>query len=306
MKTKLKHLNRVIVLLMPIYAAFIGNAVANTNTHAATTVDRVKTAVKHELLQEKKKPSTDEAVKAVADIQLAIVALKKQDKDSAKSILQSASDQMSAIITKNPGLTLIPTSVDTEVVDFSGTSKEVSSAIRSIKTDLNAGNLQMARMGLSNLASEVRIETVNIPIGIYPEEIKKTIALIESNKINQAIVDLDQLLSRLVIDVEIIPLPVLRAEALLTEASVLEHTDDLNKEKNRAEIAKFTDAAKEQIKLAELLGYGNNKTFKPLTEDIDAVNKVLFTEKSEAFWQQIKSHLADLKEAITRIGRPAK
>jgi hypothetical protein len=44
---------------------------------------------------------------------------------------------------------------------------------------------------------------------------------------------LDEVLNTLVERTEIIPLPLLRAEALLTVASELEHKEDLTKEKSR-------------------------------------------------------------------------
>jgi len=120
-------------------------------------------------------------------------------------------------------------------------------------------------------------------------------------------------LNTLVVITEVTPLPVLRAEELLTFAAELEHKDDLTQEKSRVEIQKFTNAAKDQLERAQLLGYGNKDDYKTLYESIDGIDKALFTEKSVSAWQKVKDEFAqfkgrlkDLKEAAERIGHPAK
>ncbi|MGR8935009.1 MAG: hypothetical protein ACU837_11565 [Gammaproteobacteria bacterium] len=70
---------------------------------------------------------------------------------------------------------------------------------------------------------------------------------------------------------EIIPLPVLNAEALLTDASESEHKDDFSMKQNREEILKFTAAAKPQLQLAESLGYGNKDDYDSLYASIDEI-----------------------------------
>jgi hypothetical protein len=57
---------------------------------------------------------------------------------------------------------------------------------------------------------------------------------------------------------------ILNAEALLTKASELEYKQDLSTEKSREEVMKHANEAKDNLKLAELLGYGSKDDYKTL------------------------------------------
>jgi len=153
---------------------------------------------------------------------------------------------------------------------------------------------------LSQLASEMQVTSVNIPLGSFPAAIKKAVSLIDDGKTNDAALVLDEVLNTLVQQTEIIPLPLLRAEALLTIAAELEHKTDLSKADSRAEVLKFTNAAKDKLKLAELLGYGNQDDYQDLYKAIDEIKEVIHSEKSAATWAKIKQNLADLGHKITK------
>jgi hypothetical protein len=154
---------------------------------------------------------------------------------------------------------------------------------------------------MASMASEIRVITTSIPLGTYATAIKQIIPLIDSGKIDQASSDLNSLLETLVMKVEVTPLPLIRAEELLTLAANLEHRDDLSKEANRNEIQKFTDKAKDQLELAQLLGYGNKDEYKSLYKEIDDIQKTLFSEKSAAAWQTMKGKLAEFKNEINEL-----
>ena len=95
----------------------------------------------------------------------------------------------------------------------------------------------------------------------------------------------------------------LRAEALLTAASELEHKSDLTQAASRTEILKLTDAAKDKLKLAELLGYGAKDDYKVLYDAIDEIKNVMFSEKSAVAWDKIKASLTALKNKIIHPGK---
>ncbi|WP_411728302.1 YfdX family protein [Methyloglobulus sp.] len=306
-----------IYVLLASGATFLAsNSFAKTETpktHPATTIDRVSAATKHKLLKEKIPSIEGEAAEIEAETQKAIVALGGNDTKGATTILQGVSTKLDNLLAKNPGLNLVPAKVETDVYDFNGTNKQVAYAIDAAEDMLKHGKLQNARKILVGMASEIRVTTTNIPLGSYPAAIKQIIPLIDSGKIDQAVVDLSSVLGTLVVTTEVMPLPVLRAEELLTVAADLEHRDDLSKEANRNEIQKFTDAAKDKLELAQLLGYGEKDDYKTLYKEIDAIHKTLFSEQSAAVWQkvmddlgQFKDRLKDLEDAAERIGHPAK
>jgi len=140
--------------------------------------------------------------------------------------------------------------------------------------------------------------TVSIPLGTFPLAIKNAIAQINAGKTKEAALVLDEVLNTLVERTEIIPLPLLRAEALLTVASELEHKEDLTKEKSRAEVLKLANAAKEKLKLAELLGYGSKDDYRLLYTAIDDIKDVIHTQKSASTWAKVKQTLTDLKNKL--------
>ena len=304
------------LLLASSATFFASNSFAKTEPakiHTATTIDRVAVAAKHKALTEKAQSIEGEAAEIAAETQKAIVALGNKDTKGATTILQGVSTKLDNLIAKNPGLALVPAMVETDVSDFAGTNKEVAYAIDQAEDLLKHGKLQNARGVVSDMASEIRVITTSIPLGTYPAAIKQIIPLIDSGKIDQAAVDLNNVLDTLEVTIEIMPLPVLRAEEMLTVAAELEHRADLSKEKSREDIQQFTDAAKDQLELAQLLGYGNKDDYKPLYKEIDAIHTTLFSEKSAATWQKVKDELGQFKDrlkgledAAERIGHPAK
>ena len=305
-----------VMLFVSALCLYTNTTLAKTDlqkTSSVTQVDRVSITTKHKILQDKTQDIVGEASQIESDTQKAIVALDNKDPKDALVILKGVSGKLDNLLAKNPGLDLLPASVETDVFDFIGDKQTIAKAIDEAGGVLKQGKLQDARQILSGLASEIRVSTTSIPLGTFPSAIKKVIPLIESGKRDQAAADLNAVLDTLVVTTEIMPLPVLRAEELLTVAAEFEHRDDLSKEQNRAEIARFTDAAKDQLELAQLLGYGGKDDYKVLYKEIDAIHKVLFTEKSASAWQKVKDEFAQFKdrlkalsEAAERIGHPAK
>ena len=307
----------VIYVLLALGATFLAsNSFAKTElpkTHAATTIDRVAASAKHKALTEKAQSIEGEAAEIEAETQKAILALDKKDTKEATTILQGVSTKLDNLLAKNPGMALVPARVEADVYDFNGTNKQVAYAIDEAEDMLKHGKLQTARHIVAGMASEIRVTTTSIPLGTYPAAIKQIIPLIDSGKIDQAVVDLSSVLGMLVVTTEVMPLPLLRAEELLTVAAELEHRDDLSKETNRTEIQQFTDAAKNELELTQLLGYGNKDDYKSLYKEIGAIHKTLFSEQSAAAWQKVKDEFAQFKdrlkgleEAAERIGHPAK
>ncbi|WP_394754064.1 YfdX family protein [Crenothrix sp.] len=316
MKNTIKKLTLCVLISRASTFVWVGNSVAKTEIHQALPVagsDRITAATKHKILKEKVQPIVGEAVEIESDTQKAIVALENKDSKGAITILQGVSSKLDGLLAKNPGLALVPANIEADVFDFKGNKKTVAQAIDDADSLLRHGKLQGARQIVAGLASEIRISTTSIPLGTFPAAIKQAITLIESGKIDQAVVDLDNVLDTLDVTTEIMPLPVLRAEELLTLAAELEHRDDLSKEQNRKEIRALTDAAKDKLELAQLLGYGDKKDYKVLYDGINGIDKELFSDQSAAAWQKIKDKFSEFKdrlkalgEAAIRAGHPAK
>ena len=261
--------------------------------------DKNSSAIKRKALAEKSQQVVNEARESISGTQQALIALEKNNTKAALAILQEISKKLAIILAKNPDLNLVAADVEADIFDFEGDANTVKKELKQADDLLSHGKLQSARQILDKLASEMRITTVSIPLGTYPLAIRNVVALIDAEKTNQAALVLDEVLNTLVEHTEIIPLPLLRAETLLTEASALEHKENLSKEKSSAEVLKFSDAAKEKLKLAELLGYGDKDDYQLLYTAIDEIKETLHSEKSASTWTKVKQTLTDVKNKVT-------
>ena len=151
-----------------------------------------------------------------------------------------------------------------------------------------------AQLDLFNLASEIQFRTANIPLETYPAAIKAITPLIDAGKIDEAKAGLQATLNTVVITTNVVPLPKLRAEQLLKQAQSLAEKKDRSKDEND-KIAKSIQGAREQLELAELLGYGKKTDYKPMYEQLDDITKKTADGKSGTGWfDKIRKQLSDL------------
>ena len=268
------------------------------NTHFLSNDSQSVSGIKHKILAEKNQQVVNEARESILGTQQALLDLEKKDTKAALSKLQDVSKKLDTVLTKNPKLALITANVNAEIFDFEGDANTIKKEIKQAESFLRGGKLQSARQILAELASEMRITTTSIPLGTFPLAIKNAETLIDAGKTNEAALVLYEVLNTPVEDIEIMPLPILRAEVLLTEASELEHKEDMTQEKSRVEVLKFADAAKDKLKIAELLGYGGKDDYKILYTAIDELKETMHSEKSVATWEKVKQMLTDLKNKI--------
>ncbi len=290
-----------IALTTTIGSAMSVAAATGTALSASSATDQSKEslATKRKLLSERHQKVEQEALAAITGTQHALMTLKKGDTKQAMALLQDVSGKLDILLAKYPGLNLIPANIEANVYDFDNDAKQVEKIVDAADDLLGDHRVQDARKILNQLVSEVRITTINIPLGTYPQAIKDAVKLIDQGKTKEAEEALYDVLNMLVEMTEIMPLPVLRAETLLTAASEYEHKSDLTKEASRTEILILTDAAKDKLKLAEILGYGNKDDYKVLYDSIDELKDVIHSEKSAATWDKIKNGFSAFKDKIT-------
>jgi hypothetical protein len=253
---------------------------------------------KRKLLEERHQKVEHEALLAVTGTQNALTALNRNDTYKAVSFLQDVSEKLDTLLAKYPNLNLIPANIDSTVHDFDNDTKQVEKVIDTVEDLLEDNKVQDARQMLNQLVSEIRITTISIPLGTFPKAIKDALKLIDQGKTDEAENELYDVLNTLVKTTEIIPLPVLKAETILNEASQLEHRSDLTKETSRTEILLLADAAKDKLKMAEILGYGSKADYKLLYDAIDDIKDVIYTEKSKLAWDNIKASIKAFKNKI--------
>ena len=235
-----------------------------------------------------------EAALAIDDTKKALAFLDKKNSKEALAALERVTGKLELIISREPGLALAPIDMNVAVQDLLADPDTVKVVLKEARDLLGDGEVQKARPLLANLSSEMVFSTINIPLATYPQAIKAVARLIDENKLNEAKTALEAALSTLVVTDVIIPLPVVRAELLLKEAEKLAEKSSRS-EKDNESLSNQLSEARKQVRLAEVLGYGQKKTYKPIYEQIDQIEKKSRGGKSGRGWfDNIKKKVSEL------------
>lgn len=244
---------------------------------------------------EKRKKLFADATAALAETQKALKALESKNSDAALKALAEVTGKLDLIVARDPKLAQTPVATEVVTYDLLANLETMKSVIKEAKGYLNDGEIQKARPLVANLASEIQYRTHHIPLATYPAAIKAIAPLIDAGKIDEAKARLQAALNTLVVTTDdVIPLPKLRAEHLLKQAQELAEKKDRSKEEND-KLAKQLQAAREQLQMAELLGYAKKTDFTALYEQISEIENKSAGGKSGTGWfEKLKQQLDDL------------
>jgi vacuolar-type H+-ATPase subunit H len=241
----------------------------------------------------KRRQIMEEASNALAETKNALQALEENNTDAALEALEKVTGKLALIVARSPELALAPVQVGVVTHDLYASPETVKAQIKEAEAFLDDGKVQAARDILSVLASETRIRTSHIPLATYPAAITAIAPLIDEGKIDEAKTGLRLALDTLVVTEEVIPLPVVRATALLKTAEELAENDERTIKQNE-ELADLLGAARVQVKLARALGYGEKTQFQPILEDIKEIEaKTQGSKSGPGFFDAIKEKLSD-------------
>ena len=227
---------------------------------------------------DKRKQVLDEAVSALSLTKSALAALDGKDTARALASLAEVTGKLELIVAREPTLALAPVEAMTdEALDA-----------------LKHGEVQQARHVLALLASEIVITVTNIPLASYPAAVKSVVPLIDQGKIEEAKAALQAALSTLVEERSVLPLPVLRAKLLLQRAETLVE-DGQRSEASNERLETLLNEARQQLEMAELLGYGKKKDFEPLYAELKKVKQKTAGGGGGKGWlDEIKAKLSKL------------
>jgi len=263
------------------------------------------------------KQSTDKAAEKrkniLADASTAldetVKALKALDEDKPKdalAALEKATGKLELILARDPGLALAPVDLQVVTYDLLANPDTVKAMIHDAENYFEDGEIQRARPLVANLASEIQFRTTSIPLVSYPGAIKAVTPLIDQGKLDEAKAALQSALNTLVVSTdEVIPLPKLRAEQMLKSAEALAEKEKRT-DKDNETLAALLSGARNQLKMAELLGYGTKKSYEPVYEQLDQIEAKTSGGKGGKGWfERIKQQLSELFGA-TRYSSRAK
>jgi len=263
-----------------ILAAILGASTLSMPAWAADSAkERIKeqaqTEAQHQTqgkAQEERSRIIEDAITALVKTNQAIRALDAGEPEKAIDHLSVAIGKLEAAVARNPQLALAPVDVQVITIDAYHDVKAVKKAVREARKYLNAGQIQAARHLMEDLASEIVVRVTSIPLSTYPEAMKAVIPLIDQGKVKEAKLALEEALATLVVVDHVSPLPVLRARAMLNEASELAQQAGRKKEEQK-KLDGLLKAAREQLELAKALGYGEEKDFKDFYRRIEALQE---------------------------------
>lgn len=240
----------------------------------------------------------EEAVSALDETQAAINAIDAGNNQEAIDALARATGKLEIILAREPDLALAPVANAIIEHDVLATPEEVEALADQIEDLTDRGRLQEARRLMEGLASEIVIRTSNIPLATYPDAIKRAAALLDEQKPEEAKLVLLDALSTIVVNDTIIPLPIVRAEASVEAARVLAAKEERTQEDNQA-IAAALQNAREQIELAQALGYATKKDLDDLHDTIEELEReTAGGNAAERVFERIKGLFARARDAV--------
>ena len=213
-----------------------------------------------------------DAIEALQETNNALGLLAAGNADQAREALAQAIGKLEVVVTADPQLALAPVDVRAVVHDVAIAPAEVEAIRQQAEEALDQGRLQDARRLIADLASEHVISVTNIPLATYPLALRQAAALIHAGRTAEAVATLEAALGTLVIERTIIPLPLLRAEALLDDARPLAEKPQRSNEENDR-LRRLVAAARQQIELARALGYATDADVDALSDELTTIER---------------------------------
>ncbi|GAB6045064.1 hypothetical protein JCM11957_06620 [Caminibacter profundus] len=241
-----------------------------------------------------------EAIRAIQYTQDALIYLNANKTNSAKKALKDAIGELAIVLNAPNAPYLLPVDIQIEAYEFKGRIQDIAKMVANAKILVTENKLPEAREILNSLRDEIVIKTINLPLATYPAALQLAIRYLNEGKIKEAKDVLSMALSTLVEINTIIPIPIVKAEGLVIEAS-----KTIKKDKKQA--IKYLEEAKHQLKLGELLGYTSKSetTYKMLEKEIKKLEKeIKANHKTKGLFQELLQKLKEFKEkAIQQISK---
>jgi len=247
------------------------SAVESNQSAKAQSQSRSEAEAQGQAEQERRK-ILEEAVAALAQTNAALRALDEDKTQEALDALAVVVGKLELLVSAHPELSLAPVDVQMVTQDFVTDPKVAKEAVKKAEKALDRGQIQQARAILRELASEIVVRVVNIPLGTYPDAIKAVVPLIQAGKKDEAKQALVAALNTLVVVEHVLPLPILRAEHALAAARHLAAESERS-EQQAKDLAELLEYAEGQLKLAKALGYGDDRTLRRMQRMVRQIEK---------------------------------
>ena len=295
----------LIVSAGPSWSQDTAQAEAEAQAVNREQVEESVTAETDSQIADKRTALIQEAVDALDETNAAIAAIEKGDTDAAIAALALATGKLETVVAREPDLALAPVRVDHITYDVLGSVEAVRELGKQIEDLVDDGKFQEARPLLSGFASEVVIRTTSLPLATYPDAILAATALLDEGKTDEAMTVLNAALSTQVVTDTVVALPPLRAVAMIEKAKALLNDDGKAANDKAATedadltAADYVEAARQELEIAEALGYGRESDFEDLHEALDELDRQIEAqEDTGGIFDRIDDGFGRLKERL--------
>lgn len=237
-----------------------------------------------------------EAVAAIDNVQSALSNLEKKDKEAALADLEAGTGKLEILMARDPNLAFVPIDASVKTVDLVADLETIKMIKEAVREAIEDNYFQTVREEAANLASELQITTVEMPLATFPTAMKLAASMIERDSVDEAKIALYTAMNTLVVKEERIPLPILRAQAMIDQAK----SDDASDEDKKKEVLQLLDNAEYQLTLAEELGYGKrDKEYAELNKAIKELKKSVKDDgDSQGLFDSLKTKLSNFRKRI--------
>ena len=263
------------------------------------------------------------AADALAAVYRAREALDRWRADEAREALRQAADAFEALDTGSAAL--VPVSVRRTVHDLVADSAAVMESVEQAEHALRYGEVQIARATLAGLASEIVVETTSLSLERLALAAREALGALErdadardadardgNDRAEDADAEhgtrvaagaIDAALATLAVETRVAALPPWRARLLLERAEPLA-ASATRSEGDDARLRALIDAARGQVELAEVLGYGRRREeFRALYREIDELERRVSLRRSGlGLLDALRERLAHLFDRDPRDG----
>ncbi len=270
---------------------------AEARSAESKSVDPAVQSELERMAAEKRAALLQDARSALEETRNALSALDKGDSKSALAALGRVTGKLDLVVARDPQMALAPVSVDTAIFDLYTTLDTIKAVVSQAKDDLSGNRVQHARHLVSDLASEADFHVTEIPLATYPPLIRAVAPLIDAGKTEEAKAALNAALNTLVVETYVVPLPKVRAEAMIAAADSLARQTGRNQEDNNR-LSALLGATRHEIQLAETLGYGTRDSYKALYTQMDEIEKKTeHGQSGKGIFEKLRNSLKSFKFA---------
>ena len=243
----------------------------------------------------------NDALVAVVKISETLQLLAAGNKDAAIKALDEARDKLNEIIKKQQKVQSEPVMIVNLVNDYLINYDEIQRRKQEIHLQWEHGHTQKVRRLLNNFVSDVTIRTLSIPVQYFADGTKQAKQLISESKITKAKYLIEMLLKSIELSDYTIPLPLFRAELMVTEAEQL--TQQVSSQPvDVDQLYLLMSNAKYQLKTGEALGYGDPKRYAKFYQAIEGIKSLVNAkQQTTKLFSKLRYAILNLKNEVIEL-----